>query len=77
MSKDEFKKGDKVEWKTHGTTTQGEVEKKITSETEAAGRTVKASKDAQQQELGDRCVRGQSDRRFRAQRRGRTTHGES
>ncbi|OZC74104.1 hypothetical protein CH251_13420 [Rhodococcus sp. 06-462-5] len=45
MSKDELHKGDKVEWQTHGTKTEGEVVEKITSETEAAGRTVKASKD--------------------------------
>jgi hypothetical protein len=45
MSKDEFSKGDEVEWKTHGTTTEGEVVEKITSDKEAAGRTVKASKD--------------------------------
>ena len=38
-------KGDEVSWKTHGTTTQGKVEKKITSDTEAAGRTVRASED--------------------------------
>ena len=42
---DKLSKGDHVEWKTHGTTTEGEVEKEITSETEAAGRTVKASQD--------------------------------
>ena len=41
-------KGDHVTWKTHGTTTEGVVEKKITSETEAGGRTVKASKDEPQ-----------------------------
>ena len=41
-------KGDHVTWKTHGTTTSGEVEKKITKETEEAGRTVKASKDEPQ-----------------------------
>ncbi len=45
---DDFKKGDHVEWSTHGTTTEGEVKKKITSETEAGGRTVKASKDEPQ-----------------------------
>ncbi|MBY6538856.1 DUF2945 domain-containing protein [Rhodococcus sp. BP-349] len=45
MSKDEFTKGDKVEWNTHGTKTEGEVVEKITSETEAGGRTVRASKD--------------------------------
>lgn len=42
---DEFKKGDEVSWKSHGGTAEGEVEKKITTETEAGGRTVKASKD--------------------------------
>jgi len=41
-------KGDHVAWKTHGTTTSGEVEKKITKETEAAGRTVKASEEEPQ-----------------------------
>jgi Hypervirulence associated proteins TUDOR domain len=41
----EFKKGDKVEWDSHGGTAVGEVIKKITSDTEAAGRTVRASKD--------------------------------
>ena len=42
---DKLSKGDHVEWKTHGTTTEGEVEKKITDDTEAAGRTVRASDD--------------------------------
>lgn len=41
-------KGDHVSWKTHGTTTSGVVEEKITEETEAAGRTVKASEDEPQ-----------------------------
>ena len=39
------KRGDEVSWKTHGTETSGTVEKKITSDTEAAGRTVRASED--------------------------------
>jgi hypothetical protein len=47
MSKD-LKKGDEVTWQSHGNTTEGTVEKKITSETEAAGRKVKASKDEPQ-----------------------------
>lgn len=38
-------KGDHVRWKTHGTTTEGVVEEKITSDTEAGGRTVRADKD--------------------------------
>lgn len=45
---DEFNKGDHVSWKSHGGTAEGEVEKKITEETEAAGRKVKASKDEPQ-----------------------------
>ncbi|MCC3331667.1 DUF2945 domain-containing protein [Nocardia abscessus] len=43
MSKRSFSKGDKVEWDSHGSTTEGEVEEVITSDTEAAGRTVRAS----------------------------------
>ena len=42
---DELSKGDKVSWKSHGGEAVGTVEKKITSDTEAAGRTVRASKD--------------------------------
>lgn len=45
MAEDELDKGDKVTWKTHGTTTEGTVEEKLTSRTEAGGRTVAASKD--------------------------------
>ncbi|MGK8486680.1 DUF2945 domain-containing protein [Nocardia asiatica] len=48
MSKKSFGKGDKVEWKSHGSTTEGEVEEVITSDTEAAGRTVRASEDEPQ-----------------------------
>jgi hypothetical protein len=42
---DEFRKGDHVQWKSHGGTAEGTVEKKITEDTEAAGRTVRASED--------------------------------
>jgi hypothetical protein len=41
----EFKKGDKVTWNSHGGTAEGTVERKITADTEEAGRTVRASKD--------------------------------
>lgn len=41
----DMSKGDEVSWKTHGTTTHGTVENEITADTEAAGRTVRASKD--------------------------------
>ena len=44
----DFKQGDKVKWKSHGGEAVGRVEKKITSDTEAAGRKVKASKDEPQ-----------------------------
>ncbi|GIM90979.1 DUF2945 domain-containing protein [Paractinoplanes toevensis] len=40
-----LKKGDKVTWRSHGQTVHGEVEKKITTRTEEAGRTVDASAD--------------------------------
>lgn len=45
---DDLTKGDQVAWKSHGGTAEGTVEKKITSETEAGGRKVKASKDGPQ-----------------------------
>lgn len=48
MSDNAFKKGDKVEWQSHGTTVRGTVEGKITSDTQAAGRTVRASEDEPQ-----------------------------
>ena len=44
----DFKKGDRVKWNSHGGEAVGKVEKKITSETEAGGRKVKASKDEPQ-----------------------------
>ena len=45
MAGEDFKKGDSVTWKSHGGEAVGKVEKKITSDTEAGGRKVKASKD--------------------------------
>jgi hypothetical protein len=45
MAEKEFKKGDKVTWQSHGSTAEGTVEEKITSDTKAAKRTVRASKD--------------------------------
>lgn len=44
----EFRKGEKVTWKSHGSTVMGAVEEKITSDTKTAGRTVRASKDEPQ-----------------------------
>ena len=41
----DFKKGDKVRWSSHGGEAVGTVERRITSDTEAGGRTVRASRD--------------------------------
>ena len=40
-----FSKGDRVRWKSHGSSAVGEVVREITADTEAAGRTVRATKD--------------------------------
>ena len=45
MADEKFSKGDHVTWKSHGGTAEGTVENKITDDTEAAGRTVRASED--------------------------------
>ena len=45
------KPGDEVKWKSHGSTASGKVEKEITEDTEAAGRTVRASKDDPQYQV--------------------------
>ncbi|MBJ7337926.1 DUF2945 domain-containing protein [Mycolicibacterium sp.] len=48
MAHDELHRGDRVEWDSHGGTAEGKVEKKITHDTKAAKRTVRASKDEPQ-----------------------------
>jgi hypothetical protein len=48
---DDLQKGDHVSWQSHGTTTEGTVERRITSDTEASGRTVRASTDEPQYEV--------------------------
>ena len=46
---DRFKKGDKVVWSSHGEDdTPGVVEREITSDTELAGRKVRASEEEPQ-----------------------------
>ena len=45
MADKNLKKGDHVEWKSHGSTAKGTVERKITKDEKAAGRQVRASKD--------------------------------
>jgi hypothetical protein len=41
-------KEDRVRWNSHGSEAVGEVEEKITADTEAAGRQVRASEDEPQ-----------------------------
>jgi len=41
----ELKKGDEVEWRSHGGTAHGEVERKLTDDTKVKGHQVRASKD--------------------------------
>lgn len=48
---DELKKGEQVSWSSHGNKVEGTVEKKITSDTEEAGRTVRASREDPQYEV--------------------------
>jgi hypothetical protein len=43
-----FRKGDRVTWSSHGGEGVGTVERKITEDTEAGGRTVRASRDEPQ-----------------------------
>ncbi|WP_419705850.1 DUF2945 domain-containing protein [Promicromonospora sp. NFX87] len=45
MGEKKIHKGDEVTWSSHGQTVHGEVVEEITEDTEAAGRTVRASKD--------------------------------
>ena len=48
---EEFSKGDHVTWKSHGGEAEGTVQRKITEDTEAGGRTVRASEDEPQYEV--------------------------
>jgi len=40
-----LKKGDKVEWSSHGGKAEGKVEKKLTEDTKIKGQKIRASKD--------------------------------
>jgi len=44
----EFRKGDRVTWSSHGGSAEGEVVRRITEDTELAGRQVRASKEEPQ-----------------------------
>ena len=48
---DDVEKGDHVTWNSHGSTAEGTVVRKITSDTEASGRTVRASDEDPQYEV--------------------------
>ncbi|MGY2083700.1 DUF2945 domain-containing protein [Blastococcus sp. SYSU DS0539] len=48
---DDLKKGDHVTWNSHGSKVEGTVERKITFDTEASGRTVRASEGDPQYEV--------------------------
>jgi hypothetical protein len=41
----DFSQGERVSWQSHGSTAHGKVIRKITEDTEAGGRTVRASAD--------------------------------
>ena len=45
MGEKKLRKGDQVEWQSHGSTAEGTVEEKITSDKNSAGRKVRASED--------------------------------
>jgi hypothetical protein len=48
---EDFATGDRVTWQSHGSTAEGTVEREITEDTEASGRTVRASEDDPQYEV--------------------------
>ena len=47
----DLEKGDHVTWNSHGSTAEGTVRREITEDTEASGRTVRASPDEPQYEV--------------------------
>ncbi|MEU3313860.1 DUF2945 domain-containing protein [Streptomyces sp. NPDC048387] len=49
--KRELSPGEEVTWRSHGTRTEGTVERRITERTEASGRTVDASPEDPQYEV--------------------------
>lgn len=48
---EKFTRGDEVTWRSHGSTADGTVVRKLTGRTEAAGRTVDASPEEPQYEV--------------------------
>ena len=57
---DEFKKGDKVRWKSHGGEAHGHVVRKITSDIKIKGHQVRASADEPQYLVESDSGSGQS-----------------
>ena len=51
MAERQISNGDDVEWTSHGQNVTGTVEKKITNDTHAAGRQVRASRDEPQYQV--------------------------
>ncbi|SNR36329.1 DUF2945 domain-containing protein [Actinomadura mexicana] len=80
--KDEPEPGDEVTWSTHGSTTEGHVEKKVTDRREEAGRTVAASPEEPQyvvrsEKSGKKAVhKGSALREQKKDRGGRGSGGE-
>jgi hypothetical protein len=48
---EKFTRGDEVTWRSHGSTAEGTVVRKLTRRTEAAGRTVDSSPEEPQYEV--------------------------
>ena len=72
MADDDLTTGDHVRWKSHGGTAEGTVQRKITSDTEASGRTVRASKDDPQYEVESERERSDGGAQARRPREGLT-----
>jgi hypothetical protein len=51
VADDDLQPGDHVTWESHGSTAEGTVEREITSDTEASGRTVRAGGEDPQYEV--------------------------
>jgi hypothetical protein len=60
MADENLRTGEHVTWRSHGGTAEGTVEKKITEDTEAAGRTVRASDDEPQYLVKSEKSRGEA-----------------
>src|SRR4029450_10041791 len=73
----ELEKGDDVTWKSHGGEAVGKVKRKITEDTEAGGRKVRASKDEPQYLVESEKAGGGGVREARGRARRRTSRSTS